>query len=101
VVHVAERLAMSKRKLQRRLAAEGTSFQEVLRDTRHELARHDLHRTELPCAEISFLLGYEDPNSSFRAFHDWTGSTPEAARRAQAPIGRLEGSAGIHDEVAR
>jgi len=33
-------------------------------------------------AEISFLLGYEDPNSFFRALHSWTGETPEQARAA-------------------
>jgi AraC-like DNA-binding protein len=33
-------------------------------------------------AGISFLLGFEDPNSFFRAFHRWTGSTPEQARLA-------------------
>jgi AraC-like DNA-binding protein len=31
-------------------------------------------------AEISFLLGYDDPNSFTRAFHHWTGTTPEAFR---------------------
>ena len=31
-------------------------------------------------AEISVMLGYEDPNSFFRAFHAWTGETPEQAR---------------------
>jgi AraC-like DNA-binding protein len=31
-------------------------------------------------AEISYLLGYEDPNSFFRAFSSWTGETPEQAR---------------------
>ena len=32
-------------------------------------------------AEISFLLGFKDPNSFFRAFNAWTGTTPERARR--------------------
>ena len=31
-------------------------------------------------AEISFLLGYDDPNSFIRAFHGWTGNTPERMR---------------------
>ena len=79
---VASRLAVSRRSLQRRLKEEGTSFQSILNRTREDLGRHYLLETSLPCAEISFLLGYEDPNSFFRAFHEWTGSTPEGLRRA-------------------
>jgi len=37
-------------------------------------------KTEFSSAEISFLLGYEDPNSFIRAFHGWTGATPERLR---------------------
>ena len=32
-------------------------------------------------AEISLLLGYDVPNSFYRAFRQWTGSTPDAVRR--------------------
>ena len=78
---IAERLALSKRTLQRRLEDEGTSYQVVLRDTRAALALHYLERTRIPAAEISFLLGFEEPNSFFRAFSEWTGQTPEAVRR--------------------
>ncbi len=81
---VARKLAMSKRTLQRRLRGDGTSFQALLSTTRESLARHYLSRSQLPAAEISFLLGYEDPNSFYRAFHAWTGSTPEALRAAAA-----------------
>lgn len=84
---VARRLAMSKRTLQRRLVEEGTSYQDVLRDTRLELARHYLVRTSVPLGEISFLLGFEESNSFFRAFNDWTGRTPEAVRREARPGG--------------
>lgn len=77
---VARRLAVSKRTLQRRLGDEATSFQVELNQVREGLARHYLANTELPGAQISFLLGFEDPNSFVRAFHAWTGTTPEALR---------------------
>jgi AraC-like DNA-binding protein len=82
---LARRLALSKRTLQRRLEDEGTSYQAVLRATRESLALHYLERTTIPAAEISFLLGFEEPNSFFRAFSDWTGKTPETIRRAALP----------------
>lgn len=79
---VSKKLAVSTRTLQRRLSAENQSFQLVLDTTREELARYYLGRSTLSGAEISFLLGYEDPNSFFRAFHSWTGETPEQVRQA-------------------
>jgi len=79
---VAKRLAISKRTLQRRLVEDGKSYQDVLRDTRLSLAHHYLERTDTPIAEISYLLGFAETNSFFRAFHEWTGTTPEAMRRS-------------------
>lgn len=78
---VSEKLIMSKRTLQRRLHDEGTSFQEVLKNTRRDLAEHYLVHSNLSSSEISYLLGFEDTNSFFRAFNEWTGTTPEARRR--------------------
>lgn len=78
---VAARLGLSKRTLQRRMEAEGTSFHHVLQDTREKLARHYLEKTRLPAAEISFLLGFDEPNSFYRAFRRWTGTTPESLRQ--------------------
>ena len=77
---VATRLAMSARTLQRRLLSEGVSFQEVLDATRADLGRHYLGETNMSGAEISYLLGFEDPNSFYRAFQKWTGGTPERFR---------------------
>ena len=77
---VALELAVSKRSLQRRLSEEGTNWLEVLNGSRERLARHYLGSTNLGVGEVSFLLGFEDPNSLFRAFHRWTGTTPEAWR---------------------
>lgn len=80
MAYVASKLAISNRTLQRRLREEGTTFQEVLDELREELARHYLSVTDYTSAEISFLLGYEEPNSFFRAFRAWTGQTPEIVR---------------------
>lgn len=77
---VAGELALSKRTLQRRLTDEGTTWQDVLNDTREKLAKHYLAKTELGTAEVSLLLGYEDPNSLFRAFKRWEENSPELWR---------------------
>ncbi len=79
---ISEKLIMSKRTLQRRLHSEGTTFHEVLRRTRTDLALHYLTSSRLTASEISFLLGFDDSNSFFRAFSTWTGSTPESVRRS-------------------
>ncbi|HEV2502742.1 MAG TPA: AraC family transcriptional regulator ligand-binding domain-containing protein [Mesorhizobium sp.] len=78
---IGRKLAMSKRTLQRRVEAEGTSYQQILNETREALARHYLEKTALPAAEIAFLLGFDEPNSFYRAFRSWTGTTPERIRQ--------------------
>lgn len=75
-----KRLAMSKRTLQRLLRAEGTTFGTVLMETRRGLAMHYLRNTGITSTEISFLLGFGETSSFYRAFRAWTGSTPEATR---------------------
>lgn len=79
---VSARLNMSKRSLQRKLKDEGSSFREVLDETRASLAMTYLRDQKLSVEETSFLLAYQDPNSFYRAFHDWTGMTPAQARAA-------------------
>lgn len=74
------RLAMSKRSLQRKLKDENTSYQLVLETVRSELSLHYLKQEDMTIEEISYLLAYRDPNSFFRAFHGWTGMTPMQAR---------------------
>jgi AraC-like DNA-binding protein len=78
----ASRLAVSKRTLQRHLSDESVSYQEVLNETRQELAQHYLAHSTISPGEISFLLGFRDGNSFIRAFKGWTGMTPGSYRRA-------------------
>jgi len=79
---VSRRLNLSKRSLYRRLSEEGATFQQVLDQTRHTLALHYLKDEALQLSEISFLLGFGDPRSFYRAFRGWTGRTPTEARLA-------------------
>lgn len=78
---VASALHMSPRSLQRKLAAEGVSFSQLLDTVRRAAAERYLAATRLGLAEIAFRLGFEEPNSFFRAFKRWTGTSPEEWRR--------------------
>lgn len=77
---VADRLAMSKRTLQRKLTSEAESFQSILTSTRTQLADHYLTQSTLSLAEISFLLGFQEPNSFIRAYQGWKGISPGSFR---------------------
>ena len=76
IEETAHRLAMSKRSLQRKLADEASSYQEVLNTIRRELAHTYLARSSTSLGEIAYLLGFQDSNSFIRAFRGWTGQTP-------------------------
>jgi AraC-like DNA-binding protein len=84
---VAAALAMSPRTLQRRLAEEGTSYQELVSEVREDLARQHLTESRLSISEIAFLLGFSDVSSFHRAFKRWTHETPRAYRRRAATAG--------------
>ncbi len=73
---VARELCMSARTLQRRLTDAEITFQQLVEETRRELAHHYLKHSTVELNEAAFLLGYEDSNSFFRAFHGWEGTSP-------------------------
>lgn len=73
---VARELHMSSRTLQRRLQESGSSFQRVLDEARHQMARYYLRNSVLELNEAAYLLGYEDANSFARAFRGWEGVPP-------------------------
>ncbi len=79
----AEKLCVSTRPLQRRLKSENTSYQQQLNHSRELLGRHFLRTSDMSISEIAFLLGFEEHSSFSRAFHNWTGVSPDAFR-AQA-----------------
>ncbi len=73
---IADKLAMSQRTLQRKLAKEDTSYQEVLDQTRHRLAKDYLQQLQLTITDIAYLLGFTEPSAFYRAFKKWHGMTP-------------------------
>jgi AraC-like DNA-binding protein len=80
---LARELHLSTRTLQRRLTEQGISFQRLLEDARRELAHHYLLHSSVELSETAYLLGYEDANSFFRAFHHWEGTSPGQWRLLQ------------------
>jgi AraC-like DNA-binding protein len=83
---IADALHMSPRTLQRRLQEEGSSFQRVLEDARHHLARNYLVNPILELNEAAYLLGYEDANSFVRAFRTWEGVPPARWREQRMKV---------------
>ena len=84
---VARELRMSTRTLQRRLTDEDATFQQLMEDARRELAQHYLLHSSLELNQTAYLLGYEDANSFFRAFHNWEGTSPGEWRTVHARAG--------------
>lgn len=80
----AQSRATSPRALQRELEKAGTSFRDLVEDTRMRLARHYLISTALPLTEIAFLLGFSELSAFSRAARTWFGVSPSDLRRTGA-----------------
>lgn len=85
---LAKELAMSTRTLQRRLTDEGITFQQLVEETRRELARSYLQTGAIEPNETAYLLGYEDSNSFYRAFNGWEGVSPGEWLELQRRVAR-------------
>ncbi len=78
---LANRLGMSARTLQRELTELGATFQTLLDETRHVMAKHYLETTKLPLSQIGFRLGFSSPSAFTRACRRWFGASPSQVRR--------------------
>ena len=81
---VARALGTSPRSLHRRLADEGTQFNELLDQVRQNFAEQYLARPRLAVSEIACLLGFNDKSAFIKAFRRWTGTTPNEFRSTLA-----------------
>lgn len=80
-VMVADRLNLTERTLRRKLAQEETSFRELLRQVREEMAIVYLRETDLQIAQIALKLGYQETSNFRAAFKTWTGKSPRKWRQ--------------------
>ena len=71
---------MSTRTLARRLASEGTTYEEVVDQLRRSLALQYIKENGISLSQIAWLLGYEGSASFNHAFRRWTGRSPSIAR---------------------
>ncbi len=79
---IAGHLSMHPRTLQRRLAAEGTTFAAVTDSVRRAEAERYLRDTDVPLTQLSAYLGYATQSVFTRACHRWFGRTGAAHRRS-------------------
>lgn len=77
---IAERLHMTPRTIQRKLANEKTSYLELVENVRRNLAVEYLKTTALTMDEVALRLGYADAPSFSHAFKRWTGVSPGSMR---------------------
>jgi len=77
----ARLMAVAPRTLQRRLAEEGVSFQEIVDAGRRESAERLLGDASLTVSEVGYVLGFTEPSAFHRAFRRWHGVTPMQFRR--------------------
>jgi AraC-like DNA-binding protein len=80
---IAARLRLSRRTFQRRLAAQGVTFERLAEGVvfAQALAKLDARRQTI--TDIALELGYSDPAHFTRAFRRWTGETPRHWRSRQ------------------
>jgi AraC-like DNA-binding protein len=82
--NVARSLGLSARSLARRLAEEGTNYEEVVDQLRRSLALQYVKDPTISLKEMTWLLGYGEQTCFSHAFKRWTGHSPSAARHQKA-----------------
>ena len=75
-------LKMTPHALRRRLAGQGTSFQDIKNALRRDAAIDLLTQTTLGLDQVAQRLAFSETSTFHRSFKQWTGATPGAYRRA-------------------
>ncbi|USH01191.1 AraC family transcriptional regulator [Grimontia kaedaensis] len=86
---IAEELGYSLRKLQRRLREQGTSFKDILEETRKNLAKAYVRQPQYTISEVGHMVGFSDVANFNRAFRRWENCSPSEYRERYLSTGRL------------
>ena len=88
---IAAEFCMHPRTLQRRLRAEGTSFEDIKDEIRRDLALRYIQNGDMPLKRVAERLGYAETSVLSRSCFRWFSVSPSelrTQRRArQAPVG--------------
>ncbi len=82
IEEIARQMGTASWTLRRNLKREGTNFNELLDQTRKELAESYVGDTNLNFTETAFLLGFSSPAAFQRAFKRWMNLSPGDYRRS-------------------
>jgi len=83
---VAEKFAVNRNTLHRRLRKEGVTFAEILDDLRHRMAIDYLCARKVSVNQTAYLVGFTDPSSFIRAFRRWRNMTPTQYLRGKGAV---------------
>lgn len=98
---IAAQLSLHKRTLQRRLAQEGVTYEQLFTNERMRLARQYLMEPNLGFSQITGLLGYSEQSAFNRACRAWFGVTPKGYRKQVLDQVRDTGKTGRVELPAR
>ena len=85
---VALLFSMHPRTLNRRLNSYGIGYQELVDETRFDMAQQMLKESNLEVGEIALMLHYAEARSFIRAFRRWSDTTPARWRATQKQLRR-------------
>ncbi|WP_454256139.1 helix-turn-helix domain-containing protein [Pseudomonas sp. Marseille-Q8238] len=83
---VARHLKLTERTLRRRLCEEGSSYRQILDESRLQRTQELLERTQLTIEQIAELVGYADASSLRQAFRRWTGRSVNEYRQQHRAV---------------
>ena len=82
---VAAQFSMNRRRLNRKLEREGTTYHRILQEALRTLAERLMLDTDMTLGRISAVLDYADASAFTRAFRHWHGCSPREWRDRNLP----------------